>query len=95
MAGAGEDCFDRQEEFVLQEAVYSREVKRPGTGNAMGGGGVVGGYRTGKVGNLNERFASALGLTVEVIEEVGFGGVGEEVGILPVKVLMHCFLASS
>jgi hypothetical protein len=37
----------------------------------------------GKVGNLHERFASALGLAVEVEEEGGFCGVGEEVGICP------------
>jgi hypothetical protein len=41
------------------------------------------GYQPGKVGNLHERFASALGLAVEVVEERGFCGVGEEVGICP------------
>ena len=30
MDGVGEGCFVRQEEFVLQEVVYS-EVKPPGT----------------------------------------------------------------
>ena len=50
-------------------------------GNSTGGGGAVGGYQPGKVGNLHERFASALGLAVEVVEEGGFCGVGEEVGI--------------
>jgi hypothetical protein len=42
----------------------------------------VSGYQPGKVGNLHERFASALGLAVEVVEEGGFCGVGE-VGICP------------
>jgi hypothetical protein len=78
MAGAGEGSFDHQEEFVLHEVAY------PGAeaaGNATGGGGVVGGYQPDKVGNLHERFASALGLVVEVVEEGGFGGVGEEADI--------------
>ena len=73
MAGAGEGSFDRQEEFVFQEIVYSGGEA---AGNATGGGGVVGGYQPGKVGNLHERYASVLGLAVEVIEEGGFGGVG-------------------
>ena len=41
------------------------------------------GYQPGKVGNLHERFASALGLTVEAVEEGGFCGVGEGVDICP------------
>ena len=32
---------------------------------------------------MHERFASALGLAVEVVEEKRFGGDGEEVGICP------------
>ena len=78
MAGAGEGSFDRQEEFVLQEVAYSGGEA---AGNSTGGGGVVGGYQPGKVGNLHERFASALGLAVEVVEEEGFDGAGEEVSI--------------
>ena len=35
----------------------------------------------GRAKNRHERFASALGLAVEVIEEGGFGSVGEEVRI--------------
>ena len=78
MAGACEGSFDRQREFVLHEVAYSGgEAAR----NSTGGGGVVGGYQPGKVGNLHERFASAFGLAVEVIEEGGF--CGEEVGICP------------
>jgi hypothetical protein len=72
--------FYNQEEFVLQEVAY------PGgeaAGNSTGGGGVVGGYQPCKVGNLHERFASAPGLAVEVVEEGGCCGVGEEVGICP------------
>ncbi len=65
---------------MLREVAYSGGEA---AGNSTGDGGVVGGYQTGKVGNLHERFASALGLAVEVVEEVGFGGVGEEVGICP------------
>ena len=80
MAGAVECSFGRQEEFMLQEVVYSGGEA---AGNATGGGGVVGGYQPGKVGNLHERFASALGLAVEVVEEGGFRGVGEEVGLCP------------
>ena len=80
MAGTGGGSFYRQEEFVLQEVAYSGGEA---AGNSTGGGGVVGGYQPGKVGNLHERFASALGLAVEVVEEGGFGGVGEEVGICP------------
>ena len=80
MAGVGEGSFDRQEEFVLQEVVYSGgEV----AGDTTGVSGVVGRYQPGKVGNLHERFASALDLAVEIIEEGGFGGVGEEVSICP------------
>ena len=45
MAGAGEQgSFDREEEFVLQEVAYS---EGEATGNATGGGGVVGGYQPG------------------------------------------------
>ena len=80
MAGAGKGSFDRQEEFVLQEVAYSGGEAG---GNSTEGGGVVGGYQPCKVGNLHERFASALGLAVEVVEEEGFCGVGEEVGICP------------
>ena len=80
MAGVGEGSFDRQEEFVLQEVVYSGGEA---AGNSAGGGGVVGGYQPGKVGNLHEIFASALGLAVEVVVEGGFRGVGEEVGLCP------------
>ncbi len=90
MAGAGEGSCDRHEEFVLQEVAYSGGKA---AGNATGGGGVVGGYQPGKVGNLHERFAGALGLAVEIVEEGGFGGVGEEVGICPG--LMHFFFASA
>ena len=68
MAGAGEGSFDRLEEFVLQEVAYSGSEA---VWNFTGGGGVVGGYQPGKVGNLHERFASALGLAVEVVEEGG------------------------
>ena len=75
MAGAGDGSFDRQEEFVLQEVVYSGGEA---AGNATGGGSVVGGYQPGKVGNLHERFVDELGLAVEVIEEGGFGGLGED-----------------
>ena len=78
MAGAGEGSFDRQEEFVLQEVAYS---EGDAAGNSTGVSGVLGGYQPGKVGNLHERFASALDLAVEIIEEGGFGGVGEEVSI--------------
>ena len=88
MSSASEGSFDRQEEFLLQEVVYSGGEA---AGNATGGGGVVGGYQPGKVGNLHERFASALGLAVEVVEEGGFCGVGEEVWVF-VQVSMHCFL---
>ena len=81
MAGTGGGSFYRQEEFVLQEVAYSGGEA---AGNSTGGGGVVGGYQPGKVGNLHgERFASALGLAVEVVEEGGFCGAGEEVGICP------------
>ena len=44
MAGAGEGSFDRQEEFVFQEIVYSGGEA---AGSATGGGGVVGGYQPG------------------------------------------------
>ena len=44
---------------------------------------MVGVYQPGEGGNLHERFASALGLAVEAVEEGGFGGVGEEKGICP------------
>ncbi len=54
MAGTGEGSFDRQEEFVLQEVAYSGGEA---AGNSTGGGGVVGGYQPGKVGNLHERFS--------------------------------------
>jgi hypothetical protein len=80
MAGVGEGSFDRQQELVLQEVAYSEDEA---AGNSTGGGGIVGGYKPSKVGNLHERFASALGLAVEVVEEGGFCGVGEEVGICP------------
>ena len=73
MAGTGVGSFDRQEEFVLQEVAYSGGEA---AGNSTGGGGIVGGYQPGEVGNLLERFASALGLAVEVVEEGGFCGVG-------------------
>ena len=52
-------------------------------GNPVGGGGVVGGDQPGKVGNLLERFGSALGFAVEFVEEGGFRGVGEMVGLCP------------
>ena len=78
MAGTGEGRFDRQEKFVLQEVAYSGGEA---AGNSTGGGGVVGGYQPSKVKNLHARFASALGLAVEVVEEGGFGSVGEEVRI--------------
>ena len=65
---------------MLKEVAYSGGEA---AGTSTGGGGVVGGYQIGKVGNLHERFESALGLVVEVIEEGGFCGVGEEVGICP------------
>ena len=80
MAGADERSFDRQEESVLQEVAYSGGEA---AGNSAGVGGIMGGDQPGKVGNLHERFASALGLAVEVVEEGGFCGVGEEVGICP------------
>ena len=80
MAGAGEGSFGRQEEFVLQEVVYSGGEA---AGDATGGGGIAGGYQPGKVGNLHEKFAGALGLAVEVVEGGGLGGVGEEVGVCP------------
>ena len=76
MAGVGKGSFDCQEEFVLREVAYSGGEAAE---NSAGGGGVVGGDQPGKVGNLHERFASALGLAVEVVEEGGFGGVGEDV----------------
>jgi hypothetical protein len=78
MAGACEGSFDRQEEFVFQEVAYSGGEA---AGYSTRGGNVVGGYQPGKVENLHERFASALGLAVEVVEEGGFRGVGEEVSI--------------
>ena len=80
MAGTGGGSFYRQEEFVLQEVAYSGGEA---AGNSTRGGCVVGGYQSGKVGNLHERFASAIGLAVEVVEERVFCGVGEEVGICP------------
>ena len=65
---------------MLQEVAYS---KGEAAGNSTGGGGVVGGCQPGKVGNLHERFASALGFAVKAVEEEGFCGVGDEVGICP------------
>ena len=77
---------------MLQEVAY---LGGEAAGNAMGGGGIVGGYQPGKVGNLHERFASALGLAVEVVEEGGFCCVGKEVGICPgFDVLMHFFASA-
>ena len=75
---------------MLQKVVCSGAEA---AGNATGGFGVVGGHQPGKVGNLHERFASVLGLAVEVVEEGGFRGIGEEVGICPG--LDAFFLASS
>ncbi len=80
MAGAGEGSFDLQEEFMLQEVAYSGGEA---AWNSTGGGDVVGEYQPGKVGNLHERFASALVLAVEIVEERGCGCVAEEVGICP------------
>ena len=80
MAGAGEGSFDREEVFELQEVAYSGGEA---AGNSAGVGGIMGGDQPGKVGNLHERFASALDLAVEVVEEGGFCGAGEEVGICP------------
>ncbi len=71
---------DRQEEFVFQEVAYSEGKSAE---NFTGDGDIVGGYQPGKVGNLHERFASSLGVAVEVVEEGGFCGVGKEVGICP------------
>ena len=65
MAGTRQGSFDRQEEFVWQEVAFS---EGEAAGNSTGGGGFVGGYQPGKVGNLHERFASALGLAIEVVE---------------------------
>ena len=79
MAGTGGGSFYRQVEFVLLEVAYSGGEA---AGNSTGGGSVVGGYQPGKVWNLQERFASALGIAVEVVEEGGFCGVGE-VSICP------------
>lgn len=90
MAGAGEDSFYRQEEFELQEVAYSGGEA---TGNSTGGCGVVCGYQPGKVGNLHERFASALGLAVEVIEKGRFCVFVRR--WVSVQVFMHCFLASA
>ena len=80
MAGAGEGSFDLQEEFMLQEVAYSGGEA---AGNSAGGCCVVGGDQPSKIKNLHERFASALCLAVEVVEEGGFRGVGEEVGLCP------------
>ena len=89
-AGAGEGSFDRQEEFVLQEVAYSGDEAAV---NSTGGGGIVGGYQPRKVGNLHERFASALGLAVEVIEKGRFCVFVRR--WVSVQVFMHCFLASA
>ena len=66
---------------MLEEVAYSGDEA---AGNSTGGGGgIVRGYQPGKDGNLHERLASVLGLAVEVIDEGGFCGVGEHVGICP------------
>ena len=85
MARAGEGSFGRQVEYVLQEVIYSGGEA---TGNATEGGGVVGGYQPlisqTRLGIcMRDLRAGALGIAVEVEEEGGFGGVGEEVGIFP------------
>ena len=47
----------------------------------------------GQVGNLHKRFASALGLAVEVVEEGSFAVLMRR--WVSVQVLMHCFFGIS